>query len=110
MRPDVIFPLFFIVWTVLLGLVTLFYLKASLAAKRRWHPYVVVTGALVFLGFVTLIMPASSFVVIVPVVSLISFLNYKMTKFCNSCGATVVHQPWRPLGACPKCGGRVDAP
>ncbi len=111
MRPDVIFPLFFIVWTVLLGLVTLFYLKASLATKRRFHPYVVVTGALVFLGFVTVILPASSFVVIVPVVALVSFFNYKMTRFCDACGATVVQRPpWRSLGACPKCGGRVDGP
>jgi hypothetical protein len=111
MRPDVLFPLFLAVWLALLGFVALFYLKASLPARRRWHPFVVVGGALVFLGFVTVILPASSFVIIVPAVALISFVNYKMTKFCNACGATVVQRPpWRSLSACPKCGGRVDPP
>jgi hypothetical protein len=109
MRPDVIFPLFLAVWLALLGFVALFYLKASLAARRRWHPFVIVGSALVFLSFVTVILPASSFVIIVPAVALISFLNYKMTRFCNACGATVVQRPpWRPLSACPKCGGRVE--
>jgi hypothetical protein len=110
MRPDVIFPLFFIVWTVLLGLVTLFHLKASLATKRRFHPYVVAVGALVFLGFVTIILPASSFVVIVPAVALVSFANYKLTKFCAACEATIVLIPGRQRKTCPKCGGPIDAP
>lgn len=110
MRPEVIFPLFLAVWLALLGFVTLFYLKASLAARRRWHPVVVIGGALIFLTFVTALLPASAFVVIVPVVALMSFLNYKMTKFCGSCSATVVQRPpWRQLSACPKCGGRIDA-
>ena len=111
MRPDVILPLFLAVWLALLGFVSLFYLKASLAARRRWHPFVVIGSALVFLAFVTVILPASSFVVIVPAVALLSFLNYKMTKFCNTCGETVVQRPpWRALSACPKCGGRVERP
>jgi hypothetical protein len=111
MRPELVLPLFLAVWAALLSLVGVFYWKGSLAAKRRFHPYVVVGAALIFLGFVTALLPASTFVVIVPGVALMSFLNYKMTKFCSSCGATVVQRPpWRELPSCPKCGGRVSPP
>lgn len=111
MRPELIFTVFLAVWIALLAAVSLFYSRGSLAAKRRFHPFVVVGGALIFLGFVTLIMPASTFVVIVPAVALVSFLNYKMTKFCNTCGATVIQlPPWTASPTCLKCGGRVGPP
>jgi hypothetical protein len=111
MRPELIFAVFLAVWIALLAAVSLFYWKGSLAAKRRFHPYVVVGGALIFLGFVTVIMPASTFVVIVPAVALVSFLNYKMTKFCNTCGATVIQRPpWTASPTCLKCGGEVIQP
>jgi hypothetical protein len=107
MRPELLFPVFIGVWIVLLVLVSLFYLKGSLAAKRRFHPFVVGGAALLFLGFITLLMPASTFVVIVPIVALMSFLNYKITKFCESCGATTIRVPGTPAVACRKCGSQV---
>jgi hypothetical protein len=111
MRPELIFRTFLPAWIVLLAMVSLFYWKGSLAAKRRFHPYVVAGGALIFLGFVTVIMPPSTFVVIAPVVALVSFLNYKITKFCNGCGATVIQPPrWSEPPTCTKCGMRVVPP
>jgi len=106
MRPELIFPLFMAVWVTLLILVSLFYWKGSLATKRRWHPYVVVGCALVFLSFITLIMPASTFVVIAPAVALISFFNYKVTRFCDACGGTVIRAPGSK-SACRKCGAAM---
>ena len=96
------------VWTSLLVLVSLFYWKGSLANKRRFHPFVVVGSALIFLAFVTVMLPASTFVIIVPVVALVSFLNYKITKFCSSCGATIVQRPGLSKRPCPKCGHAPD--
>lgn len=107
MRPELLFPVFIGVWIVLLILVSLFYWKGSLVAKRRFHPWVVGGSALVFLSFVTLLMPASTFVVIVPVVAVMSFFNYKITKFCESCGATSVRFPGTPATPCRKCGSQV---
>ena len=104
MRPELLFPIFIGGWVVLLVLVSLFYLKGSLALKRRFHPFVVAGAALFFLGFITLLMPASTFVVIVPVVALLSFLNYKLTKFCSSCGVTTVRFPGAAPRPCRKCG------
>jgi hypothetical protein len=110
MRPSLVFLLFPAVWVAVLILVSLFYLKGSLATKRRFHLYVVCAAALVFLGFITVLLPASTFVVIAPGVALISFLNYKMTKFCGSCGATVIQRPpWRELRACPRCGAAMNS-
>jgi hypothetical protein len=111
MRPELIFTIFMAVWVLLLAAVSLFYWQGSLATKRRFHPYVVAAGALVFLGFVTVIMPSSTFVVIVPAVALVSFLNYKMTKFCDVCGVTVIQRPpWSEPPTCTKCGARVSPP
>jgi hypothetical protein len=107
MRPELVFPIFMGVWVTLLVGVALFYWKGSLATKRRFHPFVVAGAALIFLGFITLIMPASTFVVIVPVVALMSFLNYKITKFCGSCGATTVRVPGTKPAPCRKCGAAI---
>jgi hypothetical protein len=108
MRPEQLFPIFMGVWLALLVAVSLFYWKGSLATKRRFHPYVVIAAALIFLGFITLIMPASTFVVIVPVVALVSFLNYKVTKFCDACGATTVRVPGANAAPCRKCGATIS--
>src|SRR5689334_17025616 len=108
MRPEQLFPIFMGVWLALLVVVSLFYWKGSLATKRRFHPLVVIGAALIFLGFITMIMPASTFVVIVPVVALTSFLNYKVTKFCDSCGATTVRVPGAKPAPCRKCGATVS--
>jgi hypothetical protein len=63
----------------------------------------------VFLTFITALLPASTFVVIAPGVALISFLTYRMTKFCSSCGATVIQRPpWRELHTCPRCGAAMN--
>lgn len=108
MRPELVFTIFIGVWVTLLVVVGLFYWRGSLATKRRFHPFVVIAAALIFLGFITLIMPASTFVVIVPVVALMSFLNYKSTKFCDSCGATTVRVPGTKPAPCRKCGAAVS--
>ena len=61
-------------------------------------------SALAFLGFVATLTPPA-LVIAVPGVLLISLLNWKMTKFCPSCGRTLVQNPpWVPINFCPRCG------
>ncbi len=64
-----------------------------------------VTGA-VFTLFVLLLTdePWILFFV-VPAAALIGFLNIRLTKFCDSCGATLVNPAWfRRMRFCPSCG------
>ena len=96
--------IFFATWAVLCVAVWSFYWKGTLAAKRRWHPRIIIGVGVVFLGFIAITMPPA-LVMAVPSVILISILNLKMTKFCGACAATLVQNPpWTKMRFCPKCG------
>jgi hypothetical protein len=44
--------------------------------------------------FATWIVLAVVFVVLAPMVALISYLNIKFTRFCSKCGATIIDHNW----------------
>jgi hypothetical protein len=47
---------------------------------------------------------------VVPAVVLISYLNIKVTKFCDNCGARLYNHTWfAPMRSCSKCGAELDA-
>ena len=88
-----------------------------MAFKRKWFPRFVVLGAVLFAFFATtlIVLQRRSFsalgilVLVVPMVSLIAYLNIKFTKFCSKCGATIIDNNWfSPLKFCSKCGARLD--
>lgn len=99
---------FFATWIVLaLASFYMFFLRRDTAFKRRyWAPWIVTIGVL-FLVFMLLTgFPLSMVLVAVPFVALISFLNIRSVRFCDSCGATV-HDwtlPWRRPRHCSRCG------
>lgn len=101
-NSEQVFPVFFGVW-VLLGLfsASFFFLSKNAHLKRKvWPPFIVITGIL-FAGFVW----AMGFLIVIPAVALITFLNLRAVQFCNSCGATIMTQ--NPLSKpmfCSKCG------
>jgi len=110
MEPETIVPIFFGTWIVL-GIATgLFYWRGSLEAKRRWHPRIAFGVGGLFVLFVWLMEPHSHFLfLVVPAVLLISFLNWKFTRFCPACGKTLVQNPpWSKMTYCTKCGARLD--
>jgi hypothetical protein len=96
----------------------LFYLGRDVAFKRKWFPrYIVLANSLgVFLS-TTLIAHSSRspgtlnvLMIIAPAVCLISYLNIKLTRFCDRCGSTLYNQglfPW--IKFCPRCGAELDA-
>ena len=90
------FPIFISVWVVLGIFSALFFFSSTNAAlKRKVHPpFVIGVGAL-FLSFVVLMgfaRDAFFFFVMAPAVALITFLNLRNTKFCDSCGKTLIGQ------------------
>ncbi len=111
MNPDEIFPMFFGTWVVL-GIISfiIFFVSKDAQLKRKlWKTFVIGTGAL-FIGFVYLMgFGDEAFYIMVPAVILISFLNIRVTKFCDACGKTIINQNF--LGKpefCSKCGEKLQ--
>ena len=108
-EPTQVFIVFIVVWVALgLGLAGLTYFNRDAAFKRRIHPPIMIGVGALFLAFILLsgTAPAPFLVLMVPMIVLITFLNVKLTKFCDACGETVYHsrKSWRPAEFCPKCG------
>ena len=110
--------LFFGTWIVL-GIVSfvVFFLGKDTALKRKWFPRFIVLAGVLFVIFSTTIMVLGSqswwslgiLLVVVPAVAVISYLNIKMTKFCDKCGATLINSNWfSPMRFCSKCGAVLD--
>jgi hypothetical protein len=105
-------------WIVLgIGGFIAFYLSKDVSFKRRWFPRYVIGGGVLFVVFATTLTVLESrsasalgmLVVMVPMVVLITYLNLKFTKFCDTCGATLVDHNWfSPMKFCSKCGALLD--
>ena len=112
--PERIFPIFFGVWIVLgIASAAFFFLNHNAALKRKVFPPFVIFIGVLFLAFVILMGFARDrffFVVMVPFVALITFLNIRSTRFCDACGKTLVSQnPFSRRKFCSKCGADLDA-
>lgn len=114
----IVTALFFGTWIVL-GIVSfvLFFVGKNTALKRRWWPRFILLVGVLFIVFSTLLAVIGSktwwslgvLFITVPAVTLISYLNLKMTKFCDKCGATLINSNWlSALRFCSKCGAELD--
>jgi len=109
--PNQVFPIFFGVW-VALGLFSaaFFFFGKNASLKRKvWPPFTIAT-AIVFVGFVWAMgFPSQVFLVMIPAVALITFLNLRSVKFCDACGKTIMKQnPFSTPQFCSKCGAKLD--
>jgi hypothetical protein len=53
--------------------------------------------------------PLEAFYVLAPAVALITFLNLRSVKFCNTCGKTLINQiPFTAPKFCSKCGAKLE--
>ncbi len=114
----VVFACFLVTWIVLgIGGFLLFYAGKDIPFKRKWFPRFVALTGFLFIAFATgFRLPSSqsleTLIFIVPATCLISYLNIKLTKFCDACGATIAPGNARNLFApakfCPDCGAALD--
>ena len=110
MNPEEIFLIFFGTWVVL-GLVSflIFFVGKNAELKRKlWPPFVIGAGAL-FIFFVYMMSFGGEILLImIPAVIVITFLNLRATKFCDSCGKTIINQNFfvKPE-FCSKCGSKL---
>jgi hypothetical protein len=110
MNPEEIFPIFFGTWVVL-GLVSffIFFIGKNAELKRKlWPPFVIGAGVL-FIFFVYLMgFDGKIMYMMVPAVILITILNLRATKFCDSCGKSIINQNlFVKPEFCSKCGSKL---
>ncbi|KQV45118.1 hypothetical protein [Massilia sp. Root335] len=77
--------------------------------RKVWPPFLGIVGVL-FLGFTwTMGVPLETFFFAVPAVALITLLNLRTVRFCNSCGATLRSQnAFSKPAYCSKCGAKLE--
>src|SRR2546421_10768874 len=106
-----IFWVFFAVWIVLgLGSAGFFFGSRNAKLKKQVFPWFVWGVGALFIIFLLLITGQPFMLAfVVPAVVLISYLNIRMTRFCESCGATVINHAWfRKARYCSHCGAPFD--
>ena len=106
-----IFPVFFVVWIVL-GITGffLFYVSKNVQFKRKYFPWYVILGGVIFVLFgLGMGLPVAMLFIMLPVVTLITLLNIKSTRFCDNCGRTIINQMWfSKVEYCAKCGAKLN--
>ncbi len=107
------FTIFFAVWIGLgLALFCFFHFNRNARLKRWVFPFTLVATAALFMWFVVWVSNgALAFVmpVMIPAVGVIALLNWFMTRFCASCGRTVVNQSFFLISDdCPYCGAPLN--
>jgi predicted RNA-binding Zn-ribbon protein involved in translation (DUF1610 family) len=112
MKPHAeIVPLFIAVW-IALGIAGLWftYLDKNIPRKTRLLPRFTIGAGILFVLFIfgmTGDWKAMAFAI--PAVALITFLNLRQLRICQTCGRTINTGMWFTKAEyCPKCGARLD--
>jgi hypothetical protein len=109
------FFIVFVVWIALaIGCMIFFYGPFDVRAKRRAWPIVTVAAAIAF-GLIAWWQSGSASPpwLLIPILGVIVWLNLKMGRFCDACGAfqqRMSRMPWqsiRPSPRCIKCGAEI---
>jgi len=105
-----LFPWFAGIWIGLGILSFLFFqFSRSVQLKKRLLPVFIVGVGVLFSGFVLLMSGKPEIMLIViPVVAIISFLNLRMIRVCETCGRTVYNtMMFFKMEYCSKCGAKL---
>ena len=110
MRSEDLFPIFVAAWVALGVGLWVFSRRASYQRKKHWHLILVAGAGFLFICFAyALSQRAEVLYMAVPAVVLISFLSYKLTRFCPRCGFTVPRTGFFSRAVyCPRCGAKLD--
>lgn len=111
MHSDPDFLWFFVFWMVLgIGGAAFFLGSRNAGLKRKALPLYIVAISVIFLGFIYFADGTVPWLVLV-FVPLIGLLNIRMTKFCNSCGATIISRNFFSTPRyCQMCGAKLTEP
>lgn len=105
-----LFPWFAGVW-IGLGILSFWFFQFSknVKLKKRFLPIFIVGTGVLFTGFVLFMSGKPEIMLIViPAVAIISFLNLRMIRVCESCGRTIYNtMVFFKMEYCSKCGAKL---
>jgi hypothetical protein len=106
------FTIFLVIW-ILLGLGIWLFLALQRDARLKHHYFrwfLVGAGVLFIAGIAFMGFPFETFVLMVPAVALITYLNIRLTKFCQRCGAINFNYLWfGAMNYCRRCGASLKS-
>ena len=108
--PAKLVPIFIGTWVVL-GVISyyLFYICKNAPLKRKaWPIFVIGAGSLLALFSYLMGVPINFFVIMGPFIILIMILYLRSTKFCDSCGETIMDQNFSKPEFCTECGAKLN--
>ena len=107
--PGAVFPVFIAVWAALgIGGFVFFTRTKDIALKRRTFPRFVIGAGVLFGLVIAAMAPWPAVLLFTPFIGAITWLNIRMTRFCDACGKTLIHQMWwSKMNFCPFCGAKL---
>ena len=98
---------FFATWIVLMivGFVAFVFYKNA-AFKRKWYPWFCLIPTILMPVFMYLLnAPKFFFIIMIPALVVIYFMNVRFTVFCDNCGRTINSAGFfTRIRYCPTCG------
>jgi hypothetical protein len=107
--PGAVFPVFFFVWVALaIGGFVFFTTNKDAARKRRLFPRLAIGAGAAFGLVIAAMAPWPAALLFIPFIGVITWLNIRMTRFCDACGRTLInHAWWAKMNYCPYCGAKL---
>lgn len=107
-HPEV-FVWFLGTWIALALISVLLHFSRDVKRKKRLLPVFTVSVGVLFSIFVLIMSGEPKTVLfVVPATALITFMNLRLIKVCESCGRTVYNNVWySKMEFCSKCGAKL---
>ena len=103
-------PAFFVIWAALgIGGFWFFATNKDVALKKRVFPRLAIGAGVVFGLVIAAAAPWPAVLLFTPFIGVITWLNIRMTRFCDGCGKLLInHQWWSTMKFCPYCGAKLS--
>ncbi len=107
-EPRSIFPFFFI-WAILgLGSFLFFAKSKDVSLKKRVFPRIAIGAGVLLWLVIAASAPWQVLLFFTPFLGAVTWLNIRMTRFCDACGTILInHQWWSQMKFCPYCGAKL---
>lgn len=107
--PAAVIPAFVAAWAALTIGGFLFFARNKDAARRRaFFPRLAVGAGVLFGLLIAGTAPWPATLMFLPFIGIVTWLNVRMTRFCDACGRTLISQAWwAKINFCPYCGEKL---
>ncbi len=82
--------------------------RSTSAVKRKLFHWYIAIGGLLVMGWFSLLGGVQGLMYFIPLFAIAAYFSLKTTRFCDSCGKTLMNQFTRSR-YCPRCGADLDA-